>query len=377
MIDCRALSARHGSFRLADVSFVVPAGKYGVVIGPAGSGKTTLLETIAGIVPQTSGALWLHGCDVTSVVPEARGIGLVYQHAFLFPHLSVARNIAYGAASPEVAEQVARRFGADVLTGRPVRALSGGERQLVALARAFARRPGVVLLDEPFSALDPRRRTIVRREVRALHREWGLTTLQVTHDFTEAGLLGDVAILLDEGRALQSGTPEEVFRRPASSYIAEFLGAENVLAGTARVLEERAPDWLEGEPAPLTPSVPSVPPVPQVPPAPSAHGYRAMEFTSGSLTLYVVGDFPAGAGYAVIRAEEIVLSLVPPDGSARNRFRGIVSELATLGALTRVTVDVGGVPLAASLTTRSAKELGLTEGTAVTASFKATGVHLC
>jgi len=359
MIDCRALSARHGSFKLADVSFVVPAGEYGVVIGPAGSGKTTLLETIAGIVPVTSGALWLHGRDVTSLVPEARGIGLVYQHAFLFPHLSVAQNIAYGATSGEVAESVARRFGADALTGRPVRALSGGERQLVALARAFARRPSTVLLDEPFSALDPRRRTIVRREVRALHREWGLTTLQVTHDFTEAGLLGDVAILLDGGRALQSGTPEEVFRRPASPYIAEFLGAENVLAGTARVLDERAPDWLEGEPAPI------------------AHGYRALEFASGPLTLYVVGDFPAGAGYAVIRAEEIVLSLAQPDGSARNRFSGVVSELATLGALTRVTVDIDGVPLVASLTTRSAKELGLSEGTRVAASFKAMAVHLC
>lgn len=359
MIDCRALSARHGSFRLTDVSFVVPAGQYGVVIGPAGSGKTTLLETIAGIVPTTSGALWLCGRDATATVPEARGIGLVYQHAFLFPHLSVAENIAYGAVSPEVAEQVARRFGADALTGRPVRSLSGGERQLVALARAFARRPQVVLLDEPFSALDPRRRTIVRREVRAVHREWGLTTLQVTHDFTEAGLLGDVAILLDGGRALQSGAPEEVFRRPASSYIAEFLGAENVLAGTARALDDRAPDWLEGESVRLS------------------HGNRAIEFAAGELTLYGIGDFPDGAGYAVIRAEEIVLSLASPDGSARNRFRGVVSEVATLGALTRVTVDISGVPLVASLTTRSAKELELRDGTPVTASFKAMAVHLC
>ncbi len=359
MIDCRALCARQGSFALSDVSFVVPSTQYGVVIGPAGSGKTTLLEAIAGIAPVTSGALWLHGRDVTALVPESRGIGLVYQHAFLFPHLSVAENIGYGATSAEIAEAVARRFGADALTSRPVRALSGGERQLVALARAYARRPSTVLLDEPFSALDPRRRTMVRREVRALHREWGLTTLQVTHDFTEAGLLGDVAILLDGGRALQSGTPEEVFRRPASPYIAEFLGAENVLAGTTRVLDERAPDWLEGEPAPI------------------AHGYRALEFVSGPLTLYVVGDYPAGAGYAVIRAEEIVLSLAQPDGSARNRFSGVVSELATLGALTRVTVDVDGVPLVASLTTRSAKELGLAEGTRVSASFKAMAVHLC
>ncbi|HEY3287790.1 MAG TPA: ABC transporter ATP-binding protein [Gemmatimonadaceae bacterium] len=359
MIECRALSARHGTFRLADVSFAVPAGQYGVVIGPAGSGKTTLLETIAGVVPATSGSLLLHGVDCTMTAPEARGVGLVYQHAYLFPHLSVAANIAYGAASPELAEQVARRFGADALTGRPVRALSGGERQLVALARAFARRPAVVLLDEPFSSLDPRRRTLVRREVRALHREWGVTTLQVTHDFTEAGLLGDVAILLDSGRALQSGSPDDVFRRPASPYIAEFLGAENVLAGTARMLAEEAPDWLDGEPSRL------------------AHGNHAIEFTTGALTLYTVGDFPLSAGYAVIRAEEIVLSLEPPSGSARNRFRGSIVEVATLGALTRVTVEVDGVPLVASLTTRSAKELALRPGVVVTASFKAMAVHLC
>jgi ABC-type sulfate/molybdate transport systems ATPase subunit len=130
----------------------------------------------------------------------------------------------------------------------------------------------VVLLDEPFSALDPRRRTIVRREVRALHREWGLTTLQVTHDFTEAGLLGDVAILLDGGRALQSGAPEEVFRRPASPYIAEFLGAENVLAGTARVLEDRAPDWMEGEPTLPAPRPPRRPRRPRRP-SPTSIGH--------------------------------------------------------------------------------------------------------
>lgn len=359
MIECRSLSARHGSFELSNVSFTVATGQYGVVIGPAGSGKTTLLETIAGVVPTTSGGVRLPVGDATLLPPEERGLGLVYQHGFLFPHLSVAANIAYGAVSPETAEEVARRFGADGLTNRSVRALSGGERQLVALARAFARRPAVMLLDEPFSALDPRRRTQVRREVRVLHREWGLTTLQVTHDFTEAGLLGDVAILLDSGRALQSGTPDELFRRPASSYIAEFLGAENVLAGKVRVLDETAPDWLEGDQAPLS------------------HGYRAIEFRSGPLTMYTVGDFPAGDGYAVIRAEEIVLSPEPPAGSARNRYRGVVSELATLGALTRVTVDVDGIALVASLTTRSAQELALRVGAPITASFKAMAVHLC
>ncbi|HEX6050331.1 MAG TPA: ATP-binding cassette domain-containing protein, partial [Gemmatimonadaceae bacterium] len=236
MIETRGLSARAGTFRLQDISFTVPTGAYGVVIGPAGSGKTTLLETIAGINPQTGGVLLLNGRDVQTIPPEQRELGLVYQHGYLFPHLSVEQNIAYGASDRDGAREVAARLGAWDLRDRAVESLSGGERQLVALARALARRPSILLLDEPFSALDPRRRDTTRRELRRIHRERGVTVLQVTHDFTEAGLLGDVAILLDRGRVLQSGRPEEVFRRPASPYVAEFLGAENVFAGTARLV---------------------------------------------------------------------------------------------------------------------------------------------
>ena len=218
MIDARGLSARVGAFRLSDITFTIPAGSYGVVIGPAGSGKTTLLETIAGITPQVGGTLHLDGRDSTAMPPEQRNLGLVYQHGYLFPHLSVERNIAYGASDLDVARNVATRIGAWELRARAVESLSGGERQLVALARALARRPSILLLDEPFSALDPRRREVTRRELRRIHREWGMTVLQVTHDFTEAGLLGDVAVLLDRGRVLQSGKPEDVFRKPASWY---------------------------------------------------------------------------------------------------------------------------------------------------------------
>lgn len=367
MIDARDLGARAGAFALSGVTFTVPAGAYGVVIGPAGSGKTTLLETIAGIARQTTGALRLGAVDgavrdATTLPPEARGVGFVYQHAYLFPHLSVRENIAYGAASREAADEAAARIGADALGERPVDALSGGERQLVALARALATRPPVLLLDEPFSALDPRRRTLVRREVRAIHREWGMTVLQVTHDFAEAGLLGDVAVLLDGGRVLQAGPPSEVFRRPASPYVAEFLGAENVFAGEVRTIGDAAPDWMEGETSALS------------------HGYRALEFVSeAGLSLYTVGDAPSGAAHAVIRAEEVMLGLPgdDPPSSVRNRFRGRVEEVATLGALTRITVDVRGVPLVAALTTRSARELGIEPGSEVVASFKAMAVHLC
>ncbi|HEU4566247.1 MAG TPA: ATP-binding cassette domain-containing protein [Gemmatimonadaceae bacterium] len=364
MIAVQSLHARLGQFSLRDVTFTVPTGEYGVVIGPAGSGKTTLLETIAGIIPARGGTIRILDAagaprEADTMPPEARRIGFVYQHGYLFPHLTVEENVAYGAGDRAAAREVAERLGAAALYDRPVRALSGGERQLVAIARALAARPALLLLDEPFSALDPRRRTLVRREVRALHREWGLTTLQVTHDFTEAGLLGDVAILLDGGRVLQYGPPERVFREPASPYIAEFLGAENVFAGTVRVLGDAAPDWLAGEPAGL------------------ARGHHALEFRAGPLTIYTVGDAAAEAGYAVIRAEEVLLALEPHPSSARNQFRGRIAEVATLGALTRVTVDISGVPLVAALTTRSAQELELVAGREVWASFKAMAVHLC
>ena len=360
MIEARGLTATVGTFTLRDVSFVVPGGAYGVVIGPAGSGKTTLLETIAGIAPRRGGTLRLGGADATDLPPERRGIGLVYQHGYLFPHLSVEENIAYGARDPAFVSEVSRRIGADSLRGRDVRSLSGGERQLVAIARALAPHPPILLLDEPFSALDPRRRSAVRREVRKLHREWGTTVLQVTHDFTEAGMLGDVAILLDAGRVLQYGPPDEVFRKPASPYIAEFLGAENVFAGTVHVLGDTPPDWLAAESS-------------DVPPP----RYHPIEFRSGGLTIYTVGDAAEGSAYAVIRAEEILIALEPSPSSARNRFVGIVDEIATLGALTRVTVRIDETPLVAALTTRSALELGLREGMQVHASFKAMGVHLC
>ncbi len=359
MIRLGGVTARKGRFVLDDVTFALAHGEYGAVIGPAGSGKTTLLEVVAGLLAPSAGTVHLNGADARRLPPEARGIGLVYQHAFLFPHLSVRENVLYGAVDGPTALEAAGRLDVVPLFARDVRGLSGGERQLVALARALARRPQLLLLDEPFSALDPRRRTRVRREIRALHREWNLTTLQVTHDFAEAGMLGDRAILLDAGHVLQSGTPAEVFRRPASPYVAEFLGAENVFAGTARDLGEASPDWVEGGPAEY------------------ARGHRAFAFETEGLTLYAVGDFATGAGHAVIRAEEVTIARDQTHDSARNRFAGRITEVVTLGALTRVTLEVRGTPLVAALTTRSAQDLALAPGLAVVASFKAMAVHLC
>jgi molybdopterin-binding protein len=358
VISLQGVNARSGSFRLHDITFDVPQGAYGVMIGPAGSGKTTLLETIAGVVPTQSGRIMLGGDDLTSAPPDARRLGIVYQHAYLFPHLIVRENIAYGAASPSAADDVARRFGVDVLGDRTVESLSGGERQLVAIARTLARRPDVLLLDEPFSALDPRARNFARRLLRTIYFERRFTVLQVTHDFSEAGLLGDVAIMLDKGRIVQQGDPEQVFRKPASAYIADFLGAENVFAGTAQPIRAEPPDWFASDDDALI--------------------QHAVAFTTGALTFYALGDVVPGPTHAVVRAEEISLSTAEPAmSSVQNQFRGKVMEIVPVGALSRVTVNAAGTPIVAAVTPRSVRELQLFTGVEVVVGFKATAVHLC
>ncbi len=357
MITLERVNARAGKFRLTDVSFGVPQGGYGVVIGPAGSGKTTLLETIAGVIRATSGKILLGGNDLTHAPPELRRLGIVYQHAYLFPHLSVHENVLYGAANAAVAADMSGRFGIDVLADRTAASLSGGERQLVALARALARQPDVLLLDEPFSALDPRTRNIARRVLRTIYYEQRFTVLHVTHDFAEAGLLGNVAIVLDRGRVVQQGDPEQVFRKPASPYIADFLGAENVFAGVARPIRSEPPDWVEG--------------------TENEFMQLAVAFTTGALTFYALGDVVPGPTHAVIRAEEISLSAEPAMSSVQNQFRGHIIEIVPAGALTRVAVDVSGIPIVAAVTARSVRELQLDVGHEVVVGFKAMAVHLC
>lgn len=357
MISLQGVSARRGRFEIADVSFELADGAYGVVIGPAGAGKTTLLEAIAGLIPARSGRVVLGGADVTATPPEERRLAIVYQHAYLFPHLDVARNVAYGARDAKVAEDFAQRFGVAGLEGRDVRSLSGGERQLVALARALASEPSVLLLDEPFAALDPRTRAAARRALKVAHAERNLTVLHVTHDFAEAGALGDLAVLIDRGRVVQSGRPAEVFRKPATPHAASFLGAENIFAGTARPIRDASPDWAEA--------------------SPDAFEEHAVALDVGGLTIYAIGDSLPGPANAVIRAEEVAISTETSSSSIRNQFRGRVSEIASAGAITRVTVDVSGTPIVAAVTTRSVDELGLVRGRDVVVAFKATAVHLC
>jgi molybdopterin-binding protein len=341
------LAARAGRFEIRDVSVAVMEGTWTVLLGPAGAGKTTLLETIAGVRPAAAGRIALRGVDATALPAEQRRVGMVYQHAYLFPHLSVWRNIAYGGTD-ERARQAASLVGVESLFDRAVASLSGGERQLVALARALAAQPDILLLDEPFAALDPRRRMRVRADLKRLQRESGLTVIQVTHDFVEAGLLADLAVVIDGGRVQQADQPDALFRAPATAAIADFIGIENVFRG-----EIALADASQGDDA------------------------ASLRFTGEGLSLYAVGPRTEGPGHAVIRAEDVTLATTDVATSARNSLVGVVEEVAIDGVLARVSLRVGATTLMALVTKASATELGLAPGRPLTATIKATNVHLC
>jgi len=354
VIRLDGLSVRVGSFDLRDISLDVPTGGYALIIGPTGSGKTTLLDAVAGHAPLLAGRVWAHGEDVTRLPPEQRRLGIVYQQFHLFPHLSVGENIAYGLrrgadGAPEAASRrvhaLASLLGIDTLLGRRVRGLSGGEQQRVAIARALAPRPSVLLLDEPFAAVDPATRTVLRRELRAVHEAEGITTLQVTHDFDDALRLGDMVAVMAGGRIVQQGRPEEVFRFPNSAFVARFIGTGNVIAGHVHRLGTSETD-----------------------------GRFAATFVSGDLELQVVAD-REGAAHAVIRPEDLLLSAAPLPASIRNRLEAVVVRVEHLGPVVQVQLAAGR-DLVAAVTTATATELDLRPGVRVWLGLKATAVHL-
>ncbi len=232
--------------RVGPLLLGIPRGEIVALLGPSGSGKTTVLRLLAGFEAPDAGRLVIDGEDVTAVPPARRRCGMVFQHYALFPHLDVGGNVAFGlkgspepgAAGQKVAEVLAL-VGLAGFEGRKVQELSGGQQQRVALARALAPEPRVLLLDEPLSNLDPTLRERTRRELRALIKRVGITTLFVTHEQEEAFDLGDRVAVLNDGRLEQVGAADELYERPASLFVATFVGRANVVRGggaTARAL---------------------------------------------------------------------------------------------------------------------------------------------
>jgi multiple sugar transport system ATP-binding protein len=217
---------------LQPLDLTIGAGELLVILGPSGSGKTSLLRLIAGLESPSSGTLWFEGRDVTRLPPHRRDVAMVFQHPALYPHLSVFNNLALGlrargAPKHDVQTKVstvAGMLGLDSLLARRPSELSGGERQRVAIGRALAREPRVILFDEPFSSLDSPLRAGLRELVIDLHRRFGTTLIHVTHDQAEALLMGDRVVVLDRGRMLQCATPRAIYERPADRFVATFVG---------------------------------------------------------------------------------------------------------------------------------------------------------
>jgi spermidine/putrescine ABC transporter ATP-binding subunit len=238
----RALTKRYHNVAVVDaIDLDVAAGEFVTLLGPSGSGKTTTLMMVAGFTPPTSGDIRLNGRSLTSLAPERRNIGVVFQNYALFPHMSVQDNVAFPLRMRNQSRRtIEDKVGAalrlvqlEQLRERMPRQLSGGQQQRVALARALVFDPDLLLMDEPLGALDKNLREQMQFELRRLHAELGITILFVTHDQEEALTLSDRIALMREGGFAQVGTAEELYERPANRFVAEFIGESNVIAGRA------------------------------------------------------------------------------------------------------------------------------------------------
>ena len=329
-----------------------------VLFGPSGAGKTTVLRCLAGLERLARGYIrfgsetWADADRGVHLPARVRRVGFVPQEYALFPHLDVAANVLYGFLPADAGQRRARLkelaswLGLEGLEQRFPAELSGGQQQRVALARALARDPQLLLLDEPFAALDIPTRQRLRTDLADLLARLRIRTVLVTHDRTDALALGQRVVVLDRGRILQQGAVQEVFNRPANLEVANIVGVETVLPGEIAGQE----DGL----------------------------MRVRIGASSALALANELGHDSGPVFACIRAEDVVLMLPGQGlatGSPRNRWRGRVLGLRPEGMLMRVELDCG-FPLMAALTRQAASELGVAEGTQFDVLVKAPNVHL-
>jgi molybdate transport system ATP-binding protein len=352
-VDCRKTFA--GRFTMS-ARFAVPLDPPRVLIlfGPSGSGKTTLLRCLAGLEQPEQGkiqfgeAIWSDRSSEQWIPPQVRQIGYMPQDYALFPTHTVAGNIEYGLSDLSADERKVRvgdlvnLLSLQGLERAKPSQLSGGQQQRVALARAIARRPRLLLLDEPLSALDVPTRSRLSGELRMVLTQLQIPTIVVTHDWAEALTLGDAVAVMQGGAILQTGSPQEVFSRPADTNVAEIVGIETVVQGQVTSNEN-----------------------------------GLVTVAVNGTTLKALGlDQGGSAVYVCIRAEDVLLE---PAGSgvtsARNHLAGHVTELLPLGVLVKVTVNCG-FPLKALITRGAKEELGIERDSAVVAAIKAGAVHL-
>ncbi|SEK08426.1 ABC transporter ATP-binding protein [Paraburkholderia diazotrophica] len=335
----------HNTFAVDHVDLSVPDGKLVCFLGPSGCGKTTLLRMIAGLETPTSGSVMFAGRDLTHVPANRRDFGMVFQSLALFPHMSVAENVAYPLRLRRVERGAqARRVGELLeliqlphMANRPVTQLSGGQRQRVAIARAIASSPKLLLLDEPLSALDAKLREAMQVEIRMLQQRLGITTIMVTHDQREAMTMADEIVVMEKGRIAQVGRPLDIYRDPVSEFVADFIGLGNIL-----------PVTFDGEDRIGLP------------------GGRTIVVHAASRVARTAGDIRL-----LIRPEDVCVR--PIDATpGPNVLAGKVTFVRDVGASIEATIDCDGFMLTAATTPRETPSLAV--GARVLAEMPA---HAC
>ena len=342
VLRIRDLSLNLDDFSLGDINLRVKR-EYFILLGHSGAGKTLLLECISGLYSIDMGGIFLNGEEITRLPPEERNIGYVPQDYCLFPNLNVRENIEFsfrvkGISSENEVEEIMDLLNISDLENRSVETLSGGEKQRVALARALVYCPKILLLDEPLSALDLRTREMLQYELRRIHKEIKIPIIHVTHNLDEAIGLGDRIAVMHDGRIIQIGSPDKVFKKPSSEFVANLITNENLLSGISAVREGIA------------------------------------EIDVNGIKIYGITE-KEGDVHVFIPPEDILLHKKRPESSARNVFKGRIVSVADKGILVHIRIDLG-IILKAIITKRSYLEMKLDKDSDVFVSFKATNVHL-
>jgi molybdate transport system ATP-binding protein/molybdate/tungstate transport system ATP-binding protein len=345
MIKIDNISKDLGEFFLKDVTLDIENGTYFMILGPTGAGKTILLESIAGIYYPDKGRIWMDGRDITNTPPRSRNISMVYQDYMLFPHLTVRDNIAFGLKLKNVLKEkikekiegMSRMLNIHHLLHRFPGTLSGGEKQRIAIARAMVTEPKALLLDEPLSALDTQTRDNLRRELKEIHSITKITIVHVTHSFEEVFSLGDSIAVMNEGKIIQIGKPDEVFKKPKSEFVANFVGVENLFKGNSTINN----------------GISDI----------NINGINVVSTTCKS------GDWIVS-----VRPEDILVSKKSIESSARNSFNGKITDIVDKGAIIKIVVDCG-ITFSAIITRRSFDDMELTKGMSAYLTFKASDVH--
>ncbi len=348
MIEAKNLFIELGEFEIKNLNLSVKESEYFCILGPTGSGKTILLESIAGIYRPDSGSILINGRDVTSLLPRDRNVSVVYQDFMLFPNMNIRDNIGFGlkynssrvlerSAFRDKIRKTAEMLGISHLLDRHPSTLSGGEKQRAAIARAIITEPKLLLLDEPLSALDTGTKDRLRQELLRIHQLKRTTTIHVTHSFEEAFALADRIAIMHSGRIYQIGTPDEVFRKPESTFVADFVGVENLFHGKAIIRDDLSEIKVNG------------------------HNIVSSALREGDVAVS-------------IRPEDILISK-DPISSGRNSFNGVVSEVIRRKSTVKLVIDTG-IPFRVVLTKRTYDDMELCTGADVYLTFKASATHI-